>query len=179
MGLHQAGVQSLTVLGPISLNVFISDFHQWKYTKSKFVNNTKLKGVVDFLGSREALEKDLDKMGRWTMTNCRKFKKTWCWILHIFGDMVSPNMCTDRGERLEGNTAERDLGILDDSKLNSWVYSVLWQSKRPTVSWGTSGRASQLSQLWRGLSCPALAQPYQNWDKRGFYLYISPLFLIQ
>jgi len=28
------------------------------------VNNTKLKGVVDFLGSREALEKDLDKMGR-------------------------------------------------------------------------------------------------------------------
>lgn len=95
------------------------------------------------------------------------------------GDMVSPNMHTDRGERLEGNPAERDLGILDDSKLNSWVYSVLWQSKRPTVSWGTSGRASQLSQLWRGLSCPALAQPYQNWDKRGFCLYISPLFLIQ
>ena len=49
---------------------------------TKFADNTKVGGAADTLKSREALQRDLDKLGR-TITNHMKFNKCKCQILHL------------------------------------------------------------------------------------------------
>lgn len=65
-----------------------------------------------------------------------KFNKDKCCILHL--QWGTPG-CTDRlgNEMLENSTAERDLGVLVNDKLD--INNVAWKPGRPTVSWGASG----------------------------------------
>jgi len=61
--------------------------------------------------------RDLDKLESWTITNCMTFNKSKGWILHVGrGDTG----CTYRlgNETLESSPAERELGIMANSKLN-------------------------------------------------------------
>lgn len=46
----------------------------------KFAYDTKL-GVVGFLKGREALQRDLNKLESWAITNCIKFNMSKCQIL--------------------------------------------------------------------------------------------------
>lgn len=42
---------------------------------SEFSNDTRLCGVIDKLESRYAIQRDLDRLGRWTCANLLKFNK--------------------------------------------------------------------------------------------------------
>lgn len=50
---------------------------------SKCADDTELGGAVDSLSGGEALQRDLDKFESWAITNCVKFNKSKCWILHV------------------------------------------------------------------------------------------------
>ena len=72
---------------------------------------------MDSLECKEALQRDLDRLEGWTITNHMKFNKSKCKILHL--GWGNPGYTYKlRDERLESSPAERDLGVWVDGKLN-------------------------------------------------------------
>ena len=70
---------------------------------SKFADGTKLGGAVDSLEGREALQRDLDKLEVWAITNNMKFNKSKCQILYLGSD--NPEQTYRQGdERLKSNS---------------------------------------------------------------------------
>ncbi|KAK4827810.1 hypothetical protein QYF61_021802 [Mycteria americana] len=86
--------------------------------------NTKLGGALDSLKSREALQRDLDRLESWAITNHMKFNKSKCRILHL--GQGSLGYTHKLGvERLESSPTERDLDVWVDGKLNMSQQCVL------------------------------------------------------
>jgi len=72
---HQA-----PLLGMVLYNIFFLDLGLESVLS---LDNSKLGGAVDCLKGREALQRDLDKLESWAITNHMKFSKSICWILHM------------------------------------------------------------------------------------------------
>ncbi|KAF4797967.1 hypothetical protein TURU_068545 [Turdus rufiventris] len=84
---------------------------------SKVTDYTNIRGAVDSLKVREALQRDLSKLDHWAITNHMKFNKGK-WQILLLGPSNPGWMDNVGNEMLESSTVKRDLGVLVSGKLN-------------------------------------------------------------
>ena len=97
-----------SVLGPVLFSIFTSDIDDGiQHTFSKFAGDTKLNNVVDTVEAKDAIQRDLDRLKRWTPVSLIRFKKAKCKVLHL--DQGNPRYVYKPGEEiLESSPTEKD-----------------------------------------------------------------------
>ncbi|RMC18588.1 hypothetical protein DUI87_04480 [Hirundo rustica rustica] len=119
----------------------------------KFTDDAKLGGSLDSLEGRKALQRDLNKLEGWTITNHVEFSKAKCRIRHLG---LGNSECTDRlgNEVLESRATEKDLGILVTGKS-----AVPWQLGGSAMSWRHQAQYRQPGKGGIVLLCFGAASP--------------------
>ena len=122
-----------SVLGLVLFNIFINDLHEGiEHTMSKFTD-TKLGGMSETPEGCAVIKQDLDRLESWAERNLMRFNKRHYRLLHLVRNNGT-HQCRLADDLLEGNSAEKDLGVLMDNWLGvSQQYAIL--AIKPMVSW--------------------------------------------
>jgi len=104
-----SGVPQRSVLGLAPFDICVGNMDSWiECILSKFADDSKLCGAVDILEGRDAIQRDLDRLERWTHANRMKFNKAKCKVLHM----------GQGNPKHKYSPEEKDVGVLADEKLN-------------------------------------------------------------
>jgi len=105
-------------LDPIPFNIVINDPpDRAEYTLSKLADDIKLRGVADTPDGRAAIQRDHNRLEKWADGNLIKFHKEKCTVLHL-GRNKPMHQYMLGATRLESSLAEKDLGVLVDTRLD-------------------------------------------------------------
>ncbi|GAB0176695.1 hypothetical protein GRJ2_000134700 [Grus japonensis] len=125
----------------------------------KFADDPKLGGAVDSLEGQEALQRDLDRLEHWAMINGMKFNKSKCWILHL-GQSNARHKYKLGEEWQESSPAERDLGVLADSRLSMSQQRALAAQRANRIRGGIKHSITSQSQEVTILPYSVLVWPH-------------------
>jgi len=131
-----SSVPWVSVLGLVLFNIFVGNTDsRIQCILSRFDEDTKLR-AVDTLEGRDAIQRDLDRLEKWTYVKLTEFNKAKCKVLHR--DQGNPKHKYNLGrEWIERSPAEKDLGLLVDEKLNISQRFML-EVQKATISWAAS-----------------------------------------
>ena len=102
----------------LSNTTFINDLDTGKeHMLSKFADDTKLGGAADTSEGRAAIQRDLNRLEKWADRNLMKLNKEKHKVLHL-GRNNPMHQCVLWATQLENSFAEKDLGVLVDTRLN-------------------------------------------------------------
>jgi len=151
-----------SVLGPVLYTIFINDTDSGiECSLSKFADDTKLNGAVDTPEGQNAIQRDLDKHGKWPCVNLMKFNKVKSKVLHMV--QGNPHYQYRPGDEvIESSSAKKDLQTVVDEKLDMSHQCVLAaQRANRTLGCIPSSVGSSVREGILPL-CSALVRPHQE-----------------
>ena len=121
------------MLGPTLFNIFINyPYCGTECTLLKFADDTQLERVADAPAGCASIERHWDRLEKWTNRNLMKFNKRKCKVLSLGSNnpLRQNRLGTDW---LESRFAEKDLGLLVDTKLTT-SQQCIFTAKEATAS---------------------------------------------
>lgn len=110
-----SGVPQGSVLGPVLFVCYINDLPEAiSSVIHMYADDTKIFRKVDEVVDREELQRDLDRLGKWTADWQLRFNVSKCRIMHIGAGNPGAGMTMTEGSTtslLEETRLEKDLGV--------------------------------------------------------------------